>query len=753
MRAARRLMIAAVLAASLVGVGFGAPAAQALEGPLTASPSQMWQTNATVLAMAYANGVVYAGGSFTSVRPPGSPSGSNEVGRTYLAAFDSTTGAVVTSFNHMLANTYSSIPPVVYATAVSPDGSRLYVGGDFNSIDGVNVQHVAAFDTLTGALVTPWGPGVNGRVYAITATASTVYLGGSFTKSGYQARTEVGALNASTGALLPWAPQLAGSVSGVSTTVFALATSSDGGRVYLGGAFNSVNGATSHALMAVDGRTGGNLAWPDGLIYSTSYVVGMATDAGTLYVSGRDNVSPPPFRFEGTMALDQTTGRQKWIDRCYGDTFALLVLNGTLFAGTHAHDCSAIGGFPESKPRRYTSVIAESTVNGSLLPFFPDTAGSASVPGSQDNPRALATDGHQLFVGGGWLTVNGTAQQNLTRFQAAPDRTPPTKPYGQTTTTSTGAVTVHWVASWDRDDHNLTYNVYRNYGTTPIYTVTAGSWFWSQPGMSYTDPAVTSGQRVFYRITASDGVNAVSSLSTNTVTVTPPATSYASAVLQDGASSYWRLGDPVGSATAADATGHGLTGVVSGGVVFGVPGAVSSSPDTAGRLDGQAGLIASRAQLTNPQGFSLELWFQTQTAAGGELIGFGSSQNGSSTADDRVIYMTNSGQLVFGVTPLGPGQPMVAQTTTAYNDGLWHHLVATQDSSGMTAYVDGVVAATNAAALTAQQYSGYWRVGGDALTKFPSAPSSSYLAGTVDEVATYTYGLSVGQVARHYTLR
>src|ERR1039457_1132952 len=47
------------------------------------------QTNGLVFAMAYASGVLYVGGQFTSARPPGAPLGTGEVARSYLAAFNS----------------------------------------------------------------------------------------------------------------------------------------------------------------------------------------------------------------------------------------------------------------------------------------------------------------------------------------------------------------------------------------------------------------------------------------------------------------------------------------------------------------------------------------------------------------------------------------------------------------------------------------------------------------------------------------
>ena len=45
----------------------------------------------------------------------------------------------------------------------------------------------------------------------------------------------------------------------------------------------------------------------------------------------------------------------------------------------------------------------------------------------------------------------------------------------------------------------------------------------------------------------------------------------------------------------------------------------------------------------------------------------------------------------------------------------------------------------------AQAYNGYWRVGGDR-----SWPASNYFAGTIDEVAVYSFALTTAQVRAHY---
>ncbi len=99
----------AKLAAPLVTAGSS-------DAGVSSTPLASWQTNNTVWALAYSGGVVYAGGQFTSVRPPGDPLGTGEVPRTFLAAFSSSTGALNTSFNPTITGTSAA---EVTALAVS----------------------------------------------------------------------------------------------------------------------------------------------------------------------------------------------------------------------------------------------------------------------------------------------------------------------------------------------------------------------------------------------------------------------------------------------------------------------------------------------------------------------------------------------------------------------------------------------------------------------------------------------------------
>ena len=151
-------LVGALVAGALVVVF--APPAQSIEASLSAVASPTWQTNGSVQGITVAAGKAYAGGRFTSVRPPGAAAGTGEVAQAYLAAFDESTGALVTAFNPVLNGQ-------VYAVAASADGSRIFVGGDFTTVNGVTRNRIAAFDTATGALVTTWKPSVSYRVKTI----------------------------------------------------------------------------------------------------------------------------------------------------------------------------------------------------------------------------------------------------------------------------------------------------------------------------------------------------------------------------------------------------------------------------------------------------------------------------------------------------------------------------------------------------------------------------------------------------------
>ncbi len=231
---------------------------------------------------------------------------------------------------------------------------------------------------------------------------------------------------------------------------------------------------------------------------------------------------------------------------------------------------------------------------------------------------------------------------------------------------------------------------------------------------------------------------------------------------------YYRLGEAA-NRTALDSSINARNGTYQSGVTFPVtPGAITGEDDGAARFDGTANAYVSSSPttLSNPSPFSLEVWFRVANgyASGGRLIGFSNARTGTSTRYDRHVYLRNDGQLVWGTYTRTTASSTVATQTVAtnrqqngvsvgYNDGLWHHVVATVGPAGMALYVDGALAASRADVVGGEAFVGYVRVGHDNLATWPAAPSSSGIVGDLDEAAAYTSALPATRVTAHHAAR
>ncbi|MFT4297507.1 MAG: LamG domain-containing protein [Micropruina sp.] len=204
---------------------------------------------------------------------------------------------------------------------------------------------------------------------------------------------------------------------------------------------------------------------------------------------------------------------------------------------------------------------------------------------------------------------------------------------------------------------------------------------------------------------------------------------------------FWRLDERTG--TVVDSSGAGATGVASASpsIERGVGGVLKGSPAAA--FDGSAGLIAAKQPWTAPGPYSVEFWFKTTTKRGGQIAGFSSVATGLDGKHDRMVYLQNSGKLSFAV---GSEGKTTLTSKKAYRDGAWHHVVATQDSKYIRLYVDSVLVGKKKATKPAT-FTGFWRLGGGQTW---GRSSSSYFAGSVDEVAIYPSVLSAATVRTHY---
>ncbi len=514
------LLALSVAVACAVLPADGAKAIDAAMVGAGAAPS--WQTDDVVKSLAYANGVIYVGGLFTRVRPPGAaPGSSSEVVRSGLAAFDADTGDLLPWAPTVTQGADPNLN--VEALAVSADGATIYLGGKFTAVNGAGRANAAAVRADNGAL-TSWAPQIPGTVYAIAPVeGGTVYVGGLFgvvTSGGISSpRTNAVATDAA-GTVLSWAPAVSGGA------VRAINRAPDGSLIVLGGSFTQIGGAAHVGLMAVDPTAGSPIAaWGAGPQLSQDFQVWHQTgDAGHVYIAGVDyggQFGHP--EFDGTASLNWSDGSIFWADYCQGDTHGVALVGGALYAGGHGHDCSRVpGGYP--KLTTHQGLYAESTTDGHMLGWFPKANSSTSA--EETGTRVLATDGNQVFAGGDFTRINDRAQQGFVRF-AGPDSTPPTPAAGGTPIAqalSNGTAAVRQPASSDPDDSSLTYRLYRD-DTVQVASASATSSFWSLPTVSLIDPARPAGAH-FYTVRVSDGTSTASYPASNTVDLPPVANDF-----------------------------------------------------------------------------------------------------------------------------------------------------------------------------------------------------------------------------------
>jgi PKD repeat protein len=751
------------------------PANPATPATVTADALPTVQIDGVAWSQVVVGDTVFVGGRFSNARPAGAAAGTQQTPRSNLLAYDIRTGALITSFAPVLNGQ-------VLAVAASPDGSRIYVGGDFTRADGQPRSRLAAYDTATGALVPDFAPVVSGQVNTIAATDSTVYLGGYLYGVGSVSRHRLAAVAARDGALLPWAPVPGvGSTDGnnlpnnnpqnqqTSDAVKAMVLTGNGTQVVVGGHFDTLNGSDSTGVGALDATTGETRPFAVNRLITNqgvnAGVLSLSTDGANVYGTAYDYYGPG--NLEGSFAAAADGGAVRWFNDCHGDTYSNFPMNGALYMATHAHVCSNIGGFPEYRPQinKFATAVSlaatgtvgtgtldqERTLTGqpapSLLNWFP-TMTPGTFTGQGQAGWSVSGNSQYVVYGGEFPSVNGAGQQGLVRYaltKTAPNRVGPSPaPVLTGTTLEPGVARISWTASSDQDSTDLTYRVFRDGEATPVHTVTRASTFWDTPVLSFVDGTAVAGTHT-YRVSVSDptGNTLTSDAVSVATTGTAPARAWSSAVLADGARGHWPLGERTGAVAYDWAGASDLT--LGSGVTLGRSGALAGDADTAARFSGtSSGLAASQTRILGPQTFSVEAWFSTTSTRGGKIVGFGSSASGTSGSYDRHVYMDTGGRVHFGVYP---GTQRTVNGSARYNDGRWHHVVATLGADGMRLYVDGALVGSRADTTSAQSYSGYWRVGGDT-----SWSGAAWFNGQIDEVAVYGKALPADVVASHHSL-
>lgn len=372
MRRSCFLVVAAALALSWLP----APGAVAAAG-VSETPTASASADGRVSVAVEVGGVVYIGGSFTQVRR----SDGTTVTRNRLAAIDTATGDV-TGWN-------PNANGAVVALAASTDGTRLFAGGDFTSIGGKSRSRLAKLYTGTGQ-VSSWNPGASSTVRALVVKDSKLFVGGTF--STIAGTTVDGLASVSTSS---------GSVSSTFTPrpdagVRSLSLAVDGTRLYVGGAFRTIGGASRRSLAAISTSSGSAKSWapnPDWAVFS----VAVSPDGQRIYAGGAGT--------GGRVAAYKVSSSSKvWEQTLDGDANALAATGNAVYAGGHFH--SADG-------QRRERLAAFEPATGALDPWNP---GADSITGVY---AVYAGAGH-LWVGGDFEEIGGRTQARFAGFPGTP---------------------------------------------------------------------------------------------------------------------------------------------------------------------------------------------------------------------------------------------------------------------------------------------------------------------------------------------
>ncbi len=189
-------------------------------------------------AIAQSGGTLYAGGLFDTVADS-KQNGSGEFARSNLMAFDADTRAV-TAFA-------PDVDDNVWGIEATP--TAVYIGGDFETVNGVRTPALAKLDPVTGAVDPVFdSPFSGGRIEEVRRVGGRLIVGG---RSGQKLMALDPTTGKNTGYIdLDISDPVPDSRGGV--TIFDFAVSPDGSQLIASGNFQTVAGEPRGKLFVAD---------------------------------------------------------------------------------------------------------------------------------------------------------------------------------------------------------------------------------------------------------------------------------------------------------------------------------------------------------------------------------------------------------------------------------------------------------------------------------------------------------------------
>jgi hypothetical protein len=197
-----------------------------------------------VHGIAQVGNTVVVGGSFTQV----SEANGSWITRNNIFAFDVTNGRISSTF-------VPSVDGKIESVQAAGDGTSVFIGGYFKTVNGVVTKRLAKLDVTSGQLV----PGFKGKVTAgkrildMEVRGGVLYIGGQFSKTQGGAVDSLAALDPVTGALdHDLSFDFAGANNGGPTRVQRFDVSGDGTTLVAIGNFTTVDGLDRWQIVKID---------------------------------------------------------------------------------------------------------------------------------------------------------------------------------------------------------------------------------------------------------------------------------------------------------------------------------------------------------------------------------------------------------------------------------------------------------------------------------------------------------------------
>jgi PKD repeat protein len=294
----RRITAVAAVLATIGAMAVGSVGtAQAVQTPqssiVSADPANFTPNvlDGKVESLVQIGSEIYAAGLFTQVQLPGN--NKPILTRTNIFAFNATTGVVDTSF----VPTFDGEITTLLASA---DGQSLYIGGYFNTVNGVTSRNLVRLDVSTGQKTAGFTvPGIDSNIQDMRLVHGQLIIAGGFTTVAAQVRGQIASLDATTGALTSYVIHtFAGPHNGGALTVTKIDATPDGNKILAIGNWTTVDGLPRDLLVLLD--TSGAASVVSN--WQTNFFAPGCARAFDTYMRDVD-ISP-----DGTWAVVTTTG-------------------------------------------------------------------------------------------------------------------------------------------------------------------------------------------------------------------------------------------------------------------------------------------------------------------------------------------------------------------------------------------------------------------------------------------------------------